>query len=83
MARKPRPGSGGRVSGPGSMHLGIRLSEQRKLELERLKDAANRKAESVGLPPNQTISSLVVAALLKWIDTEIAKLDAEEKKRRK
>ena len=82
MARKPRQGAGGRVSGPGSMHLGIRLSAQRREQLERLRDEANVKAEAAGLPPVYTISSLCVGALLRWIDEEIEKSDATAKRKR-
>ena len=64
------------------MHLGLRLGKHRADQLKRLVDDANAKAATMGLPPAFTASALVVAQMNKWLDDEVAKLDAAAKRKK-
>jgi hypothetical protein len=84
MGRKPKDPRNAGVSGEGSIHLGLRFGPERAKALARIVEAQNRKARDANLRGVVvTASSLVVTVINDFIDDEIAKLDAEEKKRRK
>jgi hypothetical protein len=74
MARPPKDPIGGSVSGPGSMHLGLRLSKLRAEQLKARVAKANEIARSVGLPDNITPSGLVML----WITRELDVPDSDE-----
>lgn len=82
MARPPKDPRNAGVSGPGSVHLGLRFGPERAKMLQRIVDHANGVAEKAGLPRAFTASSLVVDMINRWLDDECAKLDKLEKKKR-
>ena len=80
MARKPRDPSNEGVSGPGSVHLGLRFGPRRAEMLKKIVDHANDVAERAGLPRAFTASSLVVDVINRWLDEEVARLDAKKRR---
>ena len=83
MARKPRDPNNEGVSGPGSVHLGLRFGPRRAEMLKKLVDHANDVANNAGLPRAFTASSLVVDVINRWLDEECAKLDTLEKRKKR
>jgi hypothetical protein len=81
MARPPKDPRNAGVSGPGSVHLGLRFGPQRAKLLQRVVDHANDVAAKAGLPRAFTASSLVVDMINRWLDAEVAKIDKAEKKK--
>ena len=74
MARPPKDPRNAGVSGPGSVHLGLRFGPERARILQAVVDHANDVAEKAGLPRAFTASSLVVDQINKWLDAEYEKI---------
>ena len=70
------------ATGRASFHIGLRLPDAKRDELLRLVAEAQERARLARVPAHVTPSNLVYSWILEAIDREIAKSDAEKKRKK-